>query len=899
MTGGRLRKIEILFERALDLPEGQRAAFLDRECADDLDLRREVESLLAADNDAGEFMDRPAAGPRPAPSPGIARERVGRYRILRKLGAGGMSEVFLGVRDDDEFRKHVAIKVVRQDLDREDLLRRFRTERQILAGLDHPNIAKLLDGGTTTDGLPYFVMDYIDGLPIDEYCDRNRLTIRERLELFRTICSSVHYAHQNLVVHRDIKASNILVTADGSAKLLDFGIAKLLRPDHFAAQAEYTVTWLRPMTPRYASPEQIQGGQVGTPSDVYSLGVLLYKLLTGHLPYLLESRPPAEMPQAILEQEAERPSTVVTRVEDVPGGKDTGPTPITPEGVSRSRNLPPQQLARRLSGDLDNIVLMALRKEPQRRYASVEQFSEDIRRHFEGLPVVARKDTFGYRAQKFLRRNRLAVAAAAAFVLVLIGFSIGMGVLARRAAEERNEARLERDRAEQVLAFLEDILEASDPERAKGEDISAREILDRGAERIDREFSDQPEIQAKLFRTTGNVYKSLGLYDRARPLLEQALELSREALGEDDPVFAQCLHDVGDLLRLSGEYAEAETMLRRAADLRRRLFGENSKPVAISLAQLGATLRYLGQLDEGEHVLGEAVQILEGLEDEAALAETKNNLAALFLDRTRYREAEQLFREALQIRRRTLGPDHYFTAEAINNLGVCLGIQGRYDEAEPLLREALETRRRLLGEDHPWVAHGYNNLGKLMQRKGDFAAAEPLLREGLRLRLESAGGDNAEVVRLKRNLAEFLRDKGDYAEAEVLARESADGFGRLFGPRHPDRAVGLVIQGSTMVGRGRAARAEPLLREGLEIVEASMDPEHWRIPEARSLLGECLAAQKRFAEAEPYLLAGHEGLIATRGPDQIVRTARRRLHDLYVAWGRPDRAAEYPDVEPE
>jgi serine/threonine protein kinase len=435
MPDDRMKKIEKIFDGALQRSAAERAAFLDRACGDDDNLRREVEGLLAADSRAGEFLEQPIAEHgielRPQGSaPG--GELVGAYRLLRRIGEGGMSEVYLAVRADDEYQKRVALKIIRQDLDREDMLRRFRTERQILAGLDHPNIAKLLDGGTTEGGLPYFVMDYIEGVPVDQYCDRGKLTLRERLELFRSVCSAVQYAHQNLVVHRDIKASNILVTSDGVPKLLDFGIAKLVKPDQFAQQAEYTATWLRPMTPRYASPEQVQGKLVTTASDVYSLGVLLYHLLTGHFPYRLEGRPPTELARLVVEEQPEKPSTAITRVETDPRARTR--EPVSADVVSKARRTQPPQLRRQLAGDLDNIVLMALRKEPQRRYASVEQFAEDTRRYLRGLPVLARQDTLGYRTSKFLRRNWLGVAVATGFVLLLVGFALTMVVQANRIA---------------------------------------------------------------------------------------------------------------------------------------------------------------------------------------------------------------------------------------------------------------------------------------------------------------------------------------------------------------------------------------------------------------------------------------------------------------------------------
>jgi serine/threonine protein kinase/TolB-like protein/Tfp pilus assembly protein PilF len=425
MTPERWRCIRRVFEAALERQPGERARFLDEACAGDAPLRAEVEKLLASDV-ADDFMEMPAVDvartmvPDSPAEPQTGR-RVGLYRIVRGIGHGGMGAVYLATRDDNEYQKQVAIKLVKRGMDTEAILRRFRHERQILADLDHANIAKLLDGGTT-DGLPYFVMDYVEGLPIDVYCDTHRLPTAARLKLFRTVCAAVQHAHEHRVVHRDLKPSNILVTEAGVPKLLDFGIAKVLSSEAAAAPtAESAVTALRPMTPEYASPEQVRGEPITPASDVYSLGVLLYELLTGHRPYRIRSgAPPQEIERVICGGEPERPSVAVGRIEEVPNPQGTDATIITPEAVSQTRDGQPSALRRRLAGDLDNIVLTALRKERERRYASVEQLSEDLRRHVEGLPVAARKVTPWYRTAKFVRRNKASAVAAVVTALIFL-----------------------------------------------------------------------------------------------------------------------------------------------------------------------------------------------------------------------------------------------------------------------------------------------------------------------------------------------------------------------------------------------------------------------------------------------------------------------------------------------
>ena len=425
MTPERWQKVEELFHLSLEREASQRAAFLDEACAGDPDLRGKVESLLAYDEQESDFLETPASGVRgdwldeDQPGPMTGR-RIGPYQVTREIGHGGMGAVYLAVRADDQYQKQVAIKLIKRGMDTETILRRFRTERQILANLDHPNIAKLLDGGTTEEGLSYFIMDYVDGLPIDMYCDTQKLTTVERLRLFRTVCSAVAYAHQNRVVHRDLKPGNILVTAQGVVKLLDFGVAKLLNPEASSKTTGSTAAALRPMTPEYASPEQVRGSVITPASDIYSLGVLLYELLTGHRPYRVRSRTPQEIEHVICEEAPEKPSTVIGRVEEAPD-RDR---PLTPASVSETREGQPEKLRRRLAGDLDTIVLMALRKEPERRYGSVEQFSEDIRRHLEGLPVIARKDAFWYRSAKFIKRNKAAVLAATLGAGIILGLVV-------------------------------------------------------------------------------------------------------------------------------------------------------------------------------------------------------------------------------------------------------------------------------------------------------------------------------------------------------------------------------------------------------------------------------------------------------------------------------------------
>jgi len=519
----RWQQIQDLFDEVVELDPGACQARLEAVRQGDPELCRRVQSLLAAyarrDDVLGLFEE-----PK-EPLPGFVGRQVDRYRILKQLGRGGMGSVFLVQRDDQHFKGLAAIKLIRRGMDTEDILRRFRNERQILAALNHPGIARLLDGGMTEEGLPYFVMEYIDGAPLDHYCDQHRLSISERLDLFMGVCEAVQYAHQNLVVHRDLKPSNILVTTDGQVKLLDFGIAKVLNPVMSAVSMAVTRTELRVMTPAYASPEQILGETITTASDVYTLGVLLYELLTGHQPHRLGGRLEPELVRIILEAEPAKPSMVVTQVEEIQG-RDGATSTITPEQVSARRSSEIKQLKRRLRGDLDNIVLKALRKEPSQRYASAEQLGADVQRFLFGSPILARKATAGYRLRKFVLRHRVSVAAATLVVLSLVA---GLGAAlwqAQVAQHERDVAQQEAEKLAQVTEFVVSVFEISNASESRGDTLTALEVLDRGAAWVESEMMEDSEIKAAMMDVLGRIYQNLGRFDDAHAVSGARLGLA-------------------------------------------------------------------------------------------------------------------------------------------------------------------------------------------------------------------------------------------------------------------------------------------------------------------------------------------------------------------------------------
>jgi serine/threonine-protein kinase len=856
-----------LFEAASGLDPERRAVFLEGASALDPVLRQEVEAMLAeqerrpppgvqgstAPLERSEPTLTAPAGEAPPPfdeSAAMEGRRIGPYRILRALGRGGMSAVYLAVRVDDQFRKHVALKLLRRGMETGDLILRFRRERQILAALQHPHIAQLHDGGATEDGLPYFVMEHVEGQPIDRFCDARRLPLRERLELFRKVCAAVHFAHQHLVVHRDLKPANILVTTEGGPKLLDFGIAKLLVP--VASVTEVTQVDMRPMTPEYASPEQVRGEPITTASDVYSLGVVLYELLCGHRPYRIRTLELAEIVRAVCDEDPLRPSAAVERVEEVTTPEGTTKR-LDPESVSRSRGGSPARLRRLLAGDLDNIVSTAMRKEPARRYASAAELAEDVRRHLDGLPVRARPDTFLYRAGKFVRRHRAGVAVAGAFLASLIAFGATMAAQSRRLAVERNRAESEAAKAQAINAFLQETLGSANPTEGVGREVTVLDALGKAATTIERSFAGQPEIEAAVKNTMGSTYLRLGRYDEAEPLLRSALEIRQDAGGKEHPDVAESLTSLGGLMLYRGEYEEAEALFRRALAQRRKQHSRHPE-LAASLNNLALSLNYQG--------------------DHAA--------------------AEPLYREALAMRRELLGAEHRAVAESLNNLAFLLHDKGDYDGAEKMYREVVALDRKLLGSDHPDLATDLDNFASLLDDKGDGAAAEPLFREALAIRRKALGEKHPDVAKSLNNLGSLLERREEYQAAEPLYREAIAIRRELFGRANPDLATNLNNLARLLTKAAKYEEAVRLFQEAHRMYRETLGEGHYLLASSRANLGHCLGRMGRYAAAERELRAGFESLRANLGErHDRTRGAADYLVRLYKDWGKADEAAKY------
>ncbi len=903
----RWKRIDELFAAALDVAPAEREAFVRRAGDGDEELCREVLELLeseaAAEEAIGDSVDTFAApllaeldadsfaGDDAALAPGV---RVGPYRIVHEIGRGGMGAVYLAERADEEFDRRVALKVVKRGMDTDEVLRRFRHERQILASLEHPNIARLLDGGATTDGRPYLVMEYIEGEPIDAYCDRRRLGIRERLELFRVVCDAVQHAHQRLVVHRDIKPSNILVTDAGEPKLLDFGIAKLL-DDSAPDATPRTRTGVRMLTPEYASPEQVRGAPVTTASDVYALGVVLYRLLSGRRPYQVRGLSVAETERAV-DQEPPLPSVAAVRKAEAGAAETDARTDASPADIARSRGTTPAALRRTLRSDLDAITLKALATDPQRRYGSPTLLADDIGRYLAGLPVTARVPGTAYVVSRFIRRHRAGVAAAAAFVLLLAGSAAALGVAQARTARALAQAEQERATAEEVASFLQSMFSAANPlavSRERLDTLRVRALLDRGAERIREELTGRPAVHARMLRVIGRTYRELGDYAAAEPLLAEALDRARAS--EQPREVAEALTDLGQLYLARGRPSDAEPFLREAL-LMRQEAAPVPREVAAAFANLAASLQDQRRMDEAAPLYDSAIAILRTASalDSASLADVLNGRMVLAYRTGDLETAARLGREILDINRALLGPDHPRVARETNNLAQVLQRMGRPDEAEPLYREALRVLEATVGPEHPYTALGMSNLAATLNKLDRVDEADSLFRATIALQRRILPPGAPTIAPSLVNYADLLLSRNEYREAERLYREALDLQRAALGEDHPDIAILTGKLGGALCDAGRGRQAVPLLERAASTLERALPPGHARTLEVRLRLGRCLAGQGHHAEAEGILLATLDAVDAGGTTTAILRPAAlRALEQLYSTWGQPERAAEY------
>jgi len=732
--------------------------------------------------------------PSPSTEPDATREpdmpedsggQVGPYRLLQRLGEGGMGEVWLA-EQTRPVRRQVALKIIKAGMDTAQVVARFGAERQALALMDHPAIATVFDAGATAQGRPYFAMEYVKGEPITAYCDRCRLSTTERLELFIRVCEGVQHAHQKGIIHRDLKPSNVLVTIQGDKpvpKIIDFGVAKATT-QHLAERTLFTELGVLVGTPEYMSPEQadLTALDIDTRSDVYALGVLLYELLTGVLPFdrkTLREQALDEIRRTIREVEPPRPSTRIRQL----GSASTA--------AAHSRHTEPAHLASELRGDLDWITMKTLEKDRTRRYGTASDFAADLRRHLELQPVQASPPSTVYRARKFVRRHRFGVAAAATLVLLLVAFAVTMAVQAQRIARERDRANREAARANQEAAaakqvsdFLVGLFQVSDPSEARGNSITAREVLDKGAAAIDTKLDGQPETQVRLLDTVGRVYQTLGLYERSQLLTKRRLDIARQVYGENHTETIRALGALCGTLVLRQKLTEAEPVCRQSVEESRRVIGFDDRRTNASV----------------------------------------NNLASLLYTQRRYAEAERLFRESLEARRRTPGVTPAEMIGALNNIASVLEAQGKSEEAERAYREALENARVALGSEHPNTLTLVSTLGDAAKSQGKLDEAEAHYRDALEGRRKVLPGTHPSVAVTLVGLADVLNRQGRFAEAEPLAREALTIDQKALPPGHTNTAEAMLALGNALAGLREFKAAEPFLAEGWQSLAGSEAP---------------------------------------------------------------------------
>jgi serine/threonine protein kinase len=809
-------------DRLLDLTTTERDKYLqvlgveDPLTAADVRVLLTEHHLLTAE---GFLASPPVIYPPEATLAGLS---FGAYTLISPIGHGGMGSVWLAERSDGRFTGYAAVKLLNAALLGRSAEKRFRREGTILARLTHPHIGRLIDAGLSVTGQPYLVLEHVDGRPIDRYCDDTGCSVDERIHLFLDVQAAVAHAHANLIVHRDLKPSNVLVTADGSVKLLDFGIAKLLEAD----RASPAVTMLThegdvAMTPRYAAPEQLTGGPITTATDVYALGVMLFELLTGRHPAGVETQTSAEFVRAIADREPLRLSAAVR------------PRPNDDDVTARAaaRGMSPERLHRVLHGDLETILAKALKRNPVERYASVGAFADDLHRYLEQLPIAARGDAFGYRADKFVRRHYTVLATAGVVVALVAALVVFYTI---RLSTERDRARQEAARSSKVSNLLIGLLTSADPYRTPdSNDPDAQSPLDLAVQRIDKEMTSEPELQARMLTMVGRTYLRMGLYAKALPLLERALVLGRAAFRSDHATLAQSLNDLGVLYREQGNMAAAEPLLRESLAMRRRVLGPNDKDVAVTLIELARVLNETGRTDE----------------------------------------AEPDIRESLAIRRKVFGEEHRETATSKSELGRLLMQRGDLAGADPYLRENVATTVHMLGPDHPNSAAAKGTLAQLLLLEGDAAGGEALLRESADIYRRVFGPNGLEYAQSLNSLALAEEWRGRLAEAQILLEESLRISEPQMGGDHP-RVIGFSVNlARVRIARGDGAETESSLRAALTACEKLYQPGDWRIAQTQSLLGAALAAQKRYDEAEALMLAADHGLKPVPGVQERERAA--------------------------
>jgi serine/threonine-protein kinase len=872
MNSSRWERVQTIFHLAADLPEEERHPYVSAECSDDPTLAEEVLALLEEDARDGSVLDRDVshlarAMLDAASAPVLPTDTFGAYRISSMLGEGGMGVVYLAERAD--LGSKAAIKILRDAWLSPVRRERFAAEQRTLAQLNHPSIARLYDADTLPDGTPWFVMEYVEGVPLTAYCDTHASTIAERLSLFRHVCEAVQHAHRHAIIHRDLKPSNILVTADGTVKLLDFGIAKQLE----SLEADLTRTGLRAMTPAYAAPEQVTSGRLGIHTDVYSLGVVLYELLAGRLPFDFTQRSPSEIERIIVEEIPERPSVVARQ------------TPALPIGSSRVQSASKAQWA-----DLDVLCLTAMHKDSARRYGSVEALIRDVDHYLAGQPLEARPDTLRYHAGKFVRRNWRAVAMAAVTVAMIIGLTT---IYAVRLANARNVAIAETARTLRIQRFMLDLFQGNEDEAVGPADsLRVVTLVDRGAQQA-RSLDQEPAVQAEMFETLGSLYRTLGKFGSADSLLRASLARRRALYGPSHPTVASSLIALGELRIAQAQYDSAEALIRTGLDVAKRTLSPTDPMVGKATTALGQVLYEQGTYDKAVPVLQEAVRLqTRGDTASPALASALTDLANTYFYLGKFALSDTLNQRALAIDKELYGPRHAYVADVLINLGAIRFEWAKYPEAERYYREALEINRSWYGSNHQETGSNLTALGRALASEQKLVEADTVLRQALDVLERVYGPVHPRVASALNEYSRVKQSEGKLDEAEAGFRRMAEIYKTVYHDKHYVISIALSNIAGVLQERKRYAEAEVLFREAIQRYDGLLAPDHQLVGIARARLGRVLHLEGRWADAEKETLAGYTILMKQSTPS--VYWAQKTASDLameYDSLGRPADAA--------
>lgn len=871
MDNDRWERIQALFHEVADMPLAEQDAFLAAACNSDTLLMQELRAMLREDSRPSSLLDRGMAEAANKVLDDIDPAQLrthdfGPYRLICLLGEGGMGLVYLAERKD--LGTQVAIKILRDAWLSPARRERFAAEQRTLAQLNHPSIAHLYDADALPDGTPWFSMEYVEGMPLTDYCSLHHCTVEMRLQLFRSVCEAVQYAHSEAVIHRDLKPSNILVKPDGTIRLLDFGIAKQL--ESLDAPVKQTMTGLRLMTPAYAAPEQIRGDRVGIHTDVYSLGVILFELLTGQLPFDLTNLTPAEAASIIAEHEPGKPSSTA-KLELVLRGA----TPVSKAAWA----------------DLDVLCLTAIHKDPTRRYRSVEALIRDIDHYLGAEPLEARPDSFSYRLGKFLQRNRRSVTLAVATAVLIVGM---LTFFTLRLTKARNVALEEAARTERIQKFMLNLFDGGDQEVGPSDSLRVVTLVDRGLLEA-KTLTNDPKVQGELYQNLGDIYEKLGKFDQADSLLKTALEQRILVFGADSPEAAETLVELGLLRDAQGKYEDAERLVRQGLAIDKQGLSPRHPGLARATSALGKVLEDRGSYDAAIHVLQEAVKLQSGRGGSTAdLAESLTELANSHFYSGHYAASESLNQQALAMDRQLYGDRHPHVADDLINLGAIQYDLGHYAEAERFDRQALDITQSFYGQNHPATASALTILGRTLVSEAKSDEAGVMLHQALQIEEQIYGNVHPRVAGTLNELGKISQQQGKLDEAEADFRRMAEIYRVVYAEKHYYIGIALCNLAGVYVERKDYVAAEKLFRDALQVYSQTLPTDHLNVGIARVRLGHALLLEKRYQDAEAESRGGYDILAKqSSAPERWIQTGRTDLAREYEALHQPEKAAQF------